>query len=89
MAPTDARVRDLIIRFLMETRTGKKSDRAVREMIAEKFGGTLTSNRRYVKIGDDEYMIRRDADDPSLCGFEVRKMDWSQNGNDWRYFSPY
>ena len=82
-------MRKQIIQFLMETRTGKKSDRSVREMIAEKFGGTLTSNRRYVKIGDDEYMIRRDADDPSLCGFEVRKMDWSQNGNDWRYFSPY
>ena len=82
-------MREQIIRFLMETRTGKKSDRAVREMIAEKFGGILTSNRRYVKIGDEEYMIRRDADDPSLCGFEVRKMNWNPNGNDWRFFSPY
>lgn len=81
--------RDWIIKFLTSINTGKKSDRAIREIVAEEFGGTLTSNRRYVKIGDDEYMIRRDADDPSFCGFEVRKMNWNNNGNDWRYFSPY
>ena len=74
-----------IIRFLKETRTGKKSDKAVLEMIAGRFGGTV--NGRYVKIDGVEYLVRRDPDRVD-CGFEVRRMDWT-HGNDWKFYSPY
>lgn len=79
-------MRDKIVRFLMETRTGNKSDKAIRKLIADHFGGTIVG--RYVKIGNEEFYIRRDADDPSLCGLEVRLMDWGI-GNDWRFSRQY
>ena len=78
-------MREQIIRFLVETRTGKKSDKAVRELVAERFSGTVES--RYVKIDGVEYLIERNPDYLD-CGFEVRQMDWN-HGNDWRFYSPY
>lgn len=77
-------MREQIIRFLSEQHFGKKSDKAVRVLVAEHFGGTIV--RQYVKIDGIEYLIQRNPD--LNCGFEVRAMDWN-HGNDWRFFSPY
>lgn len=81
-------MREQIIKFLLETRTDKKSDKAVRKLVAERFGGEVV--KQYVKIDGIEYLIRRDPDCMScgFCGFEVRKIDWN-HGNDWRFYSPY
>lgn len=65
----------------------KHSERKVRQMVADHFGGTTTSNGRYVKIGADEFRITKNPDNPE-SGWDVRKMDWGI-GNDWRFFSPY
>lgn len=78
-------MREQIIQFLRDTRTGKKSDTSVRLLVAEHFGGNIKS--RYVEIDGVEYLIRRNPDN-TACGFDVRAMDWN-HGNDWRFFSPY
>ena len=78
-------MREQIVRFLAETRTGKKTDKAIREMVAEHFGGEVV--RQYVKIDGVEYLIQHDPDCVD-CGFSVREMDWT-HGNDWRFYSPY
>lgn len=78
-------MREQIIQFLANVRTGKKSDKAVRELVAEHFGGTTV--RQYVKIDGIEYLIQRNPDRTD-CGFDVRAMDWN-HGNDWRFSSPY
>ena len=75
-----------IAQFLMTVK-GKKSNKTVRKLVAEHFGGTLTSNGRYVKIGDDEWYITNNPDNVE-CGFDIRKMDWGI-GNDWRFAQPY
>lgn len=78
-------MREQIIRFLAEICIGKKSDRAVRELVATQFGGTIV--RQYVKIDGIEYLIVRDPDCTD-CGFNVTQMYWTHN-NDWRFYSPY
>ena len=78
-------MREQIIRFLAETRTGKKSDKVIRELVAVRFNGQVVS--RYVKIDGIEYLIQRNPDCTD-CGFEVRAMNWN-HGNDWRFYSPY
>ena len=81
-------MRDKIIDFLF-TIKGKKSDRLIRKLVAEHFGGTITSGR-YVKIGDEEWAIKNNPDcmDTRFCGYEVRLMTW-KHGNDWKYTAPY
>ncbi len=83
--------RDQIINFLL-TVHGKKSDKVVRQMVAEKFNGTITLGR-YVKIGENEYLIRNDSDcrDTRFCGYSVRLMNWSHaEGEDsFRYCHKY
>lgn len=81
-------MKEQIIRFLLEAHTDKKSDKAVRKLIAERFGGEVV--KQYVKIDGIEYLIRRDPDcmNCGFCGFEVRQIDWN-HGNDWRFYSPY
>lgn len=74
-----------IRQFLRNTNTGKRSDGAVRLMVAEHFGGSV--KKQYVDIDGVEYMIRRNPDE-IVCGFDVRAMDWT-HGNDWRFYSPY
>lgn len=64
----------------------KNSERKARQLVAEHFDGILTSNSRYVKIGDMEFRIEKDADAPE--GWVVQKMDWGI-GNDWRFSKPY
>lgn len=65
----------------------KHSEKKVRAMVAEKFGGTITSNCRYVKIGDIEYQITKNADNLT-CGWDIKEMDWGI-GNEWRFANPY
>lgn len=79
-------MKDEIIRFLTESYRGKRSDKATRQLVADHFGGTV--NGRYVKIREYEYYIKSDPDTmPS--GYDVRKMNWNANGNDWKFYKPY
>lgn len=65
----------------------KNSERRVRGMVADHFGGITTSKCRYVKIGDTEYRITKNPDNVE-CGWDVKEMDWGL-GNDWRFAKPY
>lgn len=78
-------VREQIVQFLRNLNTGKRSDKVIRQLIAERFEGEIVG--QYVKIDGVEYLIRRNPDDTS-CGFNVRIMDW-EHGNEWTFFSPY
>lgn len=64
---------DEIVKFLQETTPWKKSDKKVREMIADHFNGTIVG--RYVKIDGKEYFIKINPDEAS-CGYDIREMDW-------------
>ena len=78
-------MRKQIVGFLREARTGNKSDKAVRKMVADNFGGEIVG--QYVKVSGVEYLIQRNPDCLD-CGFSVKEMNW-KHGNDWRFSSPY
>lgn len=80
-------MKDKIAQFLNGVSL-KNSERKVRQMVADHFGGTLTSNHRYVKIGDAEYRITKNPDNVACGGWDIREMDWGI-GNDWRFSRPY
>jgi len=80
-------MRDEIVRFLIGVSL-KNSERKVRQLVANQFGGTLTSNGRYVKIGEDEYQITKNPDNIAYEGWDVKRMDWGI-GNDWKFAKPY
>lgn len=66
---------DIIKKYLYEARPWKKGLKKVREMVADHFGGTIVG--RFVKIADDEYLITVNPEEPTNCGYDVRKMIWT------------
>lgn len=64
----------------------KNSERKARQMVAEHFGGILTSHYRYVRIDGIEYRITKNPE--AECGWNIEEMNWD-HGDDWRFFSPY
>lgn len=81
-------MKERIERYLREqnfdSRNGKLSRKNM-EIIAEHFGGQVTSSGRYLKIDGVEYQIQRNA---YSTEWEVQVMTWDI-GDDWRFFSPY
>ena len=77
-------VKEQIEHFLRNV-SMKNSEQKVMQMVADRFDGVTTSNKRYVKIGANEYRIEKN---PDKGGWTVRLMDW-KIGNDWRFFNEY
>lgn len=79
-------MRNEIMIFLRDVSL-KNSERRARSMVADHFGGSLTSQGRYVKINGIEYRITKNPENLK-CGWDVRIMTWD-HGTDFRFCKPY